>query len=192
MFHKWFLLLPLLLPATQVLAKEGDEPASVFAGGPWQSLAALIAFTMLFFLLRRFAWGPILKGLQDRENKIRNDLDKAEKTAAQAAKTLAEYQALIAGADQEARKIIDAGRRDAETVAAQMKEQAEKEMQALKQRVRQDIHSAKEQALAEIFSRVAIASTELAGSILKKEIDADSHKELVSSSLQQLQNRENN
>ncbi|MCC5830171.1 MAG: F0F1 ATP synthase subunit B [Phycisphaeraceae bacterium] len=185
------LLLTMLLPAAPLLAA-ADEDVSVFEGTPWQSLAALIAFTVLFFGLKKYAWGPILQGLQDREQKIKDDLAKAQRTFQDAQKLLDEHRALMATADQEARKIIDAGRRDAETAAAQIREQAEKEITAVKQRARQEINAAREQALAEIFSRVAVISSELAGSILKREINPDTHRELVERSLSQLESRNSN
>jgi F-type H+-transporting ATPase subunit b len=184
------LLIVTLLSAAPVLAASeahGSEGgASVFAGTVMQSVAALIVFAILFAVLAKFAWGPILKGLQDRENKIREDLEKAEAGAKQAAATLAEYEKRLADAQEEARKLIEKGRADAERLAAQLKEQAGNEVNAQRQRAATDIEAARKQAVADLYNQAATLSTQIAGKILKREIRPEDQQALVQQSLQEL------
>ena len=81
------ILPPLLLLtlASPAFAAGGSNP---FAGTIYQAIAAAIVFLALFFVLKTKAWGPILKGLQDRETKISNDLAEAERSAKMAQDTL--------------------------------------------------------------------------------------------------------
>lgn len=181
-----FLTLLAAAPALAADPAHGGEGASVFAGTIMQSVAALIVFAILFAVLAKFAWGPILKGLQDRENKIREDLEKAEMSAKQAATTLAEYEKRLAEAQEEARKMIERSRADAERLAAQMREQAGNEVNALRQRATTDIEAARRQAVSDLYSHAATLSTQIAGKILQREIRPEDQQALVQQSLSEL------
>jgi F-type H+-transporting ATPase subunit b len=177
-----------LLISSVVLAAEGEDP-SVLAGTIIQSLTALIVFAILLAVLVKFAWGPILKGLQDRESKIRQDLEAAERGARQAAATLAEYEKQLTAARDESRRIIEQGRADAQKIAAQLRDQTEQEGQVLRQRAQQDIRTAKEQALAEIYAQTASLATQVAGRILQREIRPEDQHQLVQRSIEELVKR---
>jgi F-type H+-transporting ATPase subunit b len=164
-------------------ADHGDSTASVFAGTLIQSLAAAIVFLALLAILYKMAWAPILKGLQDREGKIKDDLESAERSARQASETLKEYQQQLAQAQVEARRVIDQARQDAERAAAQIKEQAQADLTAIRQRAEADIRSAKEKAVAELTAHVATLATQVAGRILQREVSADDHRRLIDDSL---------
>jgi len=200
---------PLLFAATAIAAPEtgddhaGDTPAHMehaegdahasptpFAGTIAQSIAAIIAFLVLLAILHKLAWKPILTGLQDREQKIREDLEQAERANQEAKQTLAEYEKKLAEAQEEARHIVDQSRQDAEKVAAQRKEEMQTELTNLRQRAEQDITAAKQQALSEIYTTVATLSTDVAQRILQREINTDDQQRLVQESLDEL-NRSN-
>ncbi len=183
-----------LVSASMAMAKEagGEGEANVMAGTIAQSIAAVIVFLALFAILYKFAWGPILKGLQDRENKIKGDLESAEQAAAEAKRTLASYNEKLATAQAEARQVVDEARRDAEKVAAGLKQQTESEIQSMRDRARSDIQSAKEEALSDLYARAAELSTQIAGRILKREISLEDQRRLVEDALAELSNAENN
>jgi len=163
----------------------GDGP-NPFAGTIYQSIAAAVVFLALLFILKSKAWGPILKGLQDRENKIKGDLEHAEQSAKAATAKLAEYEAKLAAAQAEALKIIDQGRLDAQRVAAQVRDQAQAEITAAKTRAESDIRAAKEQALSEIYTTTATLATDVAGKILRRQINPQDQQQLVQESLAEL------
>jgi F-type H+-transporting ATPase subunit b len=173
------------LASPAALAAE-EAPVTPFAGSLYQSAAAVIVFILLFAVLKKFAWGPILKGLQERENKIKGDLERAEEAAQQAANTLKEYQASLAQAHAEAQKVIDKGRNDAERVGAELKEQTQAEITRMKQRAEQDIRAAKEQALAELYTQTAVLATTVAGKILRREVNPQDQQRLVEESIREL------
>ncbi len=70
----------------------------------------------MLFVLGKFAWGPILSGLQARENFIRESLETAKRDRDEAEARLREYEERLATARAEATAIVDEGRRDAEVV----------------------------------------------------------------------------
>jgi F-type H+-transporting ATPase subunit b len=172
-----------LMPAVALAA---DDENNLFAGTLLQSLAAIIAFVILLVVLRKFAWGPILSGLQDREAKIKGDLEEAEKAANEANATLTEYKAKLADAQEQARAMIDQSRGDAQRVAAEIKDDTQNEINQMKERAQQDIGAAKEQALGEIYQQTAALATDVAGRILQRQINETDQQRLVDESLGQL------
>ena len=182
-------LIPALIIAampTIALAAPAEGGANPFAGKIFQAITAAVVFLILFYLLKTKAWGPILSGLQDREAKIKADLEAAEKASRDAKQTLEDYRKQVANAQAEARQIIDKGKSDAEKVAAQLRSEVESEVATMRQRAAADIDAAKTQALNEIYAKVADLSTEIAGRILRREINANDQQQIVRESLNEL------
>jgi F-type H+-transporting ATPase subunit b len=163
-----------------------EDAVTPFAGTIFQSAAAVIVFLILLGILKWKAWGPILKGLQDRENKIKHDLAEAERAARQATATLAEYHTKLAAAQAEARSIIEKSKLDAERVAAQVQEETRQELAQQKTRALAEIQYAKEQAVSDLYAQAAEIGTHVASRILKREIRPQDQQQLVQESLQQL------
>lgn len=173
-----------VVTASPVFAAGGDS--NPFVGTIYQSIAAVVVFLSLYLVLKTKAWGPILKGLQDREEKISTDLANAERSAKMAQDTLQEYQTKLNEAQDEARRVIEQARTDAQRVAAQLKDQTKNEIDAMRERAERDIAAAKEQAVADLHDMTAELSTAIAGRILQREINAEDQKALVDQSLQEL------
>jgi F-type H+-transporting ATPase subunit b len=174
------------LPTASAFA-ESAGGSSPFAGTIYQTVAAVIVFLVVVFVLQKHAWAPILKGLQDRENKIRDDLHRAEQAAKQADATLKEYQAKLHEARAEAQRIIDTARLEAERAASRIAADATAEIDAQKKRATAEIQYAKETALREIFGQAASLATDVASKILKREIQPADNDRLVRDSLAVLQ-----
>lgn len=187
-----FLIVTFAINAAAFAADPGEESPSVFTGTIAQSVAAAIVFLTLVTVLYKKAWGPILTGLQDRENKIKNDLEHAEKQAAEAAQTLTAYRTQLQEAQAEAAGLIDQARKDAEQVASKLRSESETEIKSLKDRATRDIAAAKEQAVKDIYAQTAQLSTTIAGRILKREINPDDQQQLVQESLNELGNVSSN
>ena len=166
-------------------AQHGESP-SVFAGTFAQSIAATIVFLLLLFILWKSAWGRILQGLQDREDRIRRDLTDAQNAAHEADATLKQYQGKLLEAQGEAQQIIDRSRQDAERIAQQIKDDAQQQITQMRQRATADIRAAKELAVNEVYSDIAELSTTVAGRILHREISASDQQQLITESLEQL------
>lgn len=165
------------------LAAPGGGGANVFAGTFAQSLAAVIVFLGLLAILYKFAWGPILSGLQDRENRIKSDLENAERASREAAATLDQYKRQLAEAQVEAGRVIAAARTDAEKIAAQIREATQNEIHAMKQRATLEIKAAQEEAIAQVYHQAATLSTQVASQILRRQINPQDQQALVEQSL---------
>ena len=174
-----------LIMSSAALAAEGANE-SLFAGTIAQSVAAIVVFILLMAILRKYAWKPILNGLQDREKKIADDLSKAESAAMQAQDTLKEYKTHLEQAQVEANKIIEQGKADANRIAAGLKEKTQAEVDQLRQRAQADILAAKEQALAQIYTQAATLVTGAAARVLQREISSQDHEKIINQSLEAL------
>ncbi len=175
----------LALAAAPAMAADGA--ANPFAGTLYQSAAAIIVFLLLLLVLKKLAWGPILKGLQERENRIKADLEQAQRSAQQAMAQLAEYEAQLARAKSEAVAIIDKGRQDAQGIAQRIQDETQEGITAARKRAEAEIQYAKEQALADVYTQVARLSTQVAGRIVKREINAEDQRDLVREAVDKLQ-----
>ncbi len=178
-----------LLAASQSMAAE--KGANPFAGTIYQAIAAAIVFIVVLVVLKKYAWGHILQGLQDREDRIRRDLTDAQNAANEADSTLKQYQGKLLEAQSEAQKIIDRSRQDAERIGQQIKDDAQQQITQMRQRATRDIRAAKELALNEVYGDIAELSTAVAGRILQREISATDQQQLIAESLDQLARKRN-
>ena len=179
-----------LAAAAPLFAAEGGGAHPELLALPQTALPAMIAaivmFGALFFLLKKMAWGQILNGLNDRENKIRSEIEAAESARSQANAALSEYQKELAKARADANAMIQQARAEAQRVAGDLRARNEAELAAMKNKATQEIDAAKRAALSEIYAEAAGLSTQIAGKILQREIRPDDHARLVNESLKQL------
>ena len=107
-------------------ASEGGE-SNLFAGDVGNVVWTVVIFGLVVLVLGKFAWGPLLDGLQQREQFIRDSLDKAKHDREQAEDRLKEYTEQLQSARAEASQIVDEGRRDAEVVKSRIEAEAQAE-----------------------------------------------------------------
>ena len=181
----------LLLPAVARAAGEGGEN-NLFAGDIGNAVWTLAIFLAVVFVLGKFAWGPLLEGLQQREQFIRDSLEQAKAENEKARGLAEEYEHRIAEAKSEATAIVDEGRRDAEAVKAQVEEQAREEADRLIERAKREIQIAQQTAVKEIYVTSAQLATDLASRIIRREISAEDHERLIAESIDGLENVESN
>ena len=191
--YAWWTGLTLAMPVQVFAAKEAHEGAEGHAinGDPMHLVTLEMVWAAVLFLL--FAgvlgvvvWPKILAALKAREQKLEGDLVGAEKARAEADEALATYKAQIAEAQKEAQKVVEEARKSAEQAAAKIKADTEAEIARMKERAQAEIASAKDQALGEVYAQTAELSTQIAGRILKREINAADQQQLVSESLAEL------
>jgi len=110
----------------------------------------VITFVLLLMILKKFAWGPILKGLEDRENRIKSAVDKAEQDQKEAGKHLEEQKRLIGEAKLESSRLINDSKETTELTRKVIIEQARSEADRLIERAKQEIDLSKEAAIADV------------------------------------------
>ncbi|MDB5323566.1 MAG: synthase subunit [Phycisphaerales bacterium] len=158
----------------------------------WSAFWVIAIFLIVLMLLYPTAWKNVLAGLKAREQRIRTDIAEAESARSKAEATLREYTAQIAAAEQRVRDMITAATADGERMATQIRTRGEQEAQEIKERTTHEIEQAKKQAIAEIYDQAAILATSVAEKILRRNLNPDDQRDLVSRSLDQVQNIKDN
>src|SRR5437867_4155104 len=150
---------------------------------PYWILVSLVQFLILYWLLRRFLWGPVTKTLETRAQKIREGLELAEQAKADRERLKQDVEELLAKARQEASAISDRMTAAAEAAAAETRRQARSEADRIREKGRTDSQALHDQALAQLRSEVASMVVLAASRLLGREISADQHRALIEQSL---------
>ncbi|MFN3840826.1 MAG: F0F1 ATP synthase subunit B [Cyclobacteriaceae bacterium] len=149
----------------------------------WQA----IVFILLFILLSRLAWKPILNSLKEREMSIQNALDTADKARAEMSQLKSDNEKLLKEAREERDKIL----KEAREASNRMKEEAQLEAKRSADKIiddaRQAIQIEKQAALKEVKIQVALFSLQVAEKLMKKNLaDDKAQKELVEAYIKDL------
>lgn len=142
----------------------------------WQ----VIIFGLLFFLLRKFAWGPISASLNERENSIQGALDLAEKTRGEMAKLKSENEQILAQARIERDTILRGAKEAADRVIAEARDKAVAEGQRMLEQARDAMQNERQALVASMKKDVVNLSIEVAEKVLRRELaDKASQEKLV-------------
>jgi F-type H+-transporting ATPase subunit b len=173
-----FALLLLAVP-TPVLAADGAGGGGLFSVDPGLSLWTIVVFLLVLFVLKRFAWTPILGALDAREKGIRDAIDEAQKLQADAESLIAGHRQQLNEARREAQEIVAEGRSAAERVGREIQDKARQEAERLLDRARQEIAREQEAALAKIREESVDLALSVAARVLRERLDADADRALV-------------
>ncbi len=171
----------LLTIATPAFASEGAEPAKADLLTPAGGLMVwtLVIFGALFFVLKKFAFGPILEGVTAREQALQQAMDDAKADRDAAAKLLADHQAKIAAARDEAQKLIADGRATAEAMRAELLEQTKAQQAEMLERARREIETEKTKAIADLRREAVDLALAGAGKLIEQKLDDAGNRKLV-------------
>ena len=142
-------------------------------------IAQILNFLVLLAILAKFAYKPLLKAMDDRRNRIINDLDSAEQTRLDAEALKEQYAEQLAGARQEATEIVNKANQIAQNLHDELVEQARVEQEALMANAKERIEQDKQQALLDIRSEVIKLSTLIAGKIVNQKLNSEKDQKLV-------------
>jgi F-type H+-transporting ATPase subunit b len=135
---------------------------------------SLVTFLLFVFVLGKFAWGPMIKGLDSREAGIQKAISDAEESRRKSQAMLAEYDQKLKAAEQTVQAMVAEARRDAERTSQDLLANAQREVEAVKERAKDDIRQAKDTALAEVFtqmnSQVVLATEHVLGRACRRMI----------------------
>lgn len=150
---------------------------------PYWVLVSIVQFGLLFFLLQKFLWGPLVKTLASRAAKIREGLELAANAQRDREELKREIERMLADARREAASLAERSAQAAETAAAQIRAEARAEAERIRQRGRADAEQLHDQALAQLRGEVAGMVIAAASRILGAEIDPAKHRALIERSL---------
>lgn len=150
------------------------------------SLFVLVVFIILVALVGKFAFGPVSKMMQERSNKITNDLDSTAQSREDAAKLAAQRATELKSSKSEAVEIVNTAKQNGEKQREGMVTLAQEEVQTLKQNAKKDIEQSRLDALNSARDDVAQLSIEIASKLIKKELSVTDQKSLINSYIEGL------
>jgi len=168
-----------------------NVPSVLAAGGitsinPGLTLWTGITFVILLLVLRRFAWGPIVGTLNERERTIREAIESAKRERAQAEKLLAEQKEGLAKAQREAAEIARKNQQEVEALRLELTARARKEAEELLADARRQISEEVVRARTELKAEVVDLAIDAAGRLVKASLDDRAQRTLVEEYLAQL------
>ncbi len=184
----------IVLAMTPVAALAADETVGALPTvkqGAITGATALVVFVIVAALLGAFVWPKIAGALDERANKIREEIESAEMARKQAKDALEQYQKSLADARAEAQKMLEDTKAQQARLAADLKAKADTELGAMRERAMRDIEAAKRAAVGEIYNDASNLATMIAGKILRRQISDNDQQQLVEESLAQLQAMKN-
>ncbi len=137
----------------------------------------VVAFVVVLFLLKKFAWKPILKSLNDREANIANSIAAAEKVRAEMANMKSENEALLAKAREERAQLLKEARETKDRIINDAKEQAKAEANKVIAEAQAAINVQKMAALIDVKNQVGKMVIEVSEKILKRELGSKEAQE---------------
>lgn len=146
----------------------------------WTStVVTLLAFIILYWLLSRYAIGPLMSVMEKRRELVLSQLNEASTTREEAAAYVEQQKEALQQARKEAYDIIEQSRQTSGKQADQLIAQAKEESVRLKDEALRDIESEKNKAMAALRGEVGRVSVQIASKLIEKEIDEKSNEGLV-------------
>ena len=146
----------------------------------------IITFVIVAAILRGTAWKPLVKALQDREEKIRSSLEQAERAHQEARRILEENRRQLAAAEEQSARIIKEGRDLGERLKNELLEKAQAAARQTVEQAKGEIQREKETALTQLRGEVSDLAIAAAGKILDANLDTAQQRRLVDAAIKEL------
>jgi len=185
--------LPILLVATvlPVAAEEGEHAAKGASALITPEIGlmfwTLVTFLILLVLLGKFAWKPIMDAMNAREAGIKGDLERARGDREDAERLLGEHRSLIDQARRERADAVEAGRKDAERLKAEILDEARKQRDQLAQQAQAQIEAGLRQARGDLKGEAADLAINVALKLIGSTVDEATQRRLVEDYLADLE-----
>jgi F-type H+-transporting ATPase subunit b len=145
-----------------------------------------IAFVIVFVILAKYAFPGAAVALRERTQKIRGDIEFAEKDREEAAELLADYRRQLAASREEANRILEDARRTGEQLRQQLHERAEQEASRMIDGARREIQGERERTVAEVRREVGSLVVDLSSRVIGESLDRERQLELVDRYIEEL------
>jgi len=146
----------------------------------------LVTFGILFLLLKKYAFGPLLGVMEKRQKQVEEQIKGAEANRIAAEKLLQEQQEELKKTRLEANEIIENSRKLSAKQAAEILEASKQEAKRLKEQALQDIVLEKEKAINELREQVSSLSVLIAAKMIEKELDVKTQSKLIDNIMKQV------
>ena len=151
--------------------------------------AQIINFLILLFILGKFAYKPLMKVLDERRERVANDLETAEKTRVEAEALKAQYSKQLADAREEANAILDKANKAGQKVHDDYMAQAQAEKDQMMTAAKQTIADEKDQALTDVLAQVITLATEIASKVVDQKLNSAADQEMVAKTADSVLNK---
>lgn len=138
-----------------------------------------ISFALLFVLLAKFAYPPIRRAMQERTERIRASIDDAERVKSEAEQMRAQLEAQLADARNEAARIIEEARQQADALKREREAQLAAELEEQRRRAAAEIEASRQQALADLQRQIADLAIAAAEAVVGRNLDRETNEALV-------------
>ena len=170
-----------------LLVQEGEfTPFSINTGLIFWTI---VVFGILLALLWRLGWPAILQVVEERERRIQQQLEEAERARTEAAALLDEHKRLLAGAKAEAQELLAKAKAVADKERATLLARAREEYEELVARARKDIEEEREKAILALRREAVDLSIAAASKLLEAQLDNEANRRLVTEYLATLEER---
>lgn len=168
-----------VLLAVLAVAQEGEGPASPFEVNFGLVFWTWVVFIGLFFVLKRFAWPTILRATEERERRIRTQLEEAEKRTAEAKALLEEHRRLMAQAKDQAHALLSEAKALAERERETLLAKARQEQDQMLERAKREIEVERERAITQLRREAVDLSLAAASKLIQARLDSDADRRIV-------------
>lgn len=145
-----------------------------------------ISFLVLMLLVGKFAWKPVAKMMEERRNKITNDLDSAAEARKDANELAAKREQELQNTRAEVTQIVNEARQNGEEQREAIMSKAQSEAKNLKESAQRDAQQARIDALNSARAQVAQLSVDIASKLIGRELSAADHEDLINSYIKDL------
>ena len=184
---KKLLTVALLVLAAAPLYAAEEAPLSPFAGNVGNAVWTLAIFVIVVVVLGKFAWGPVLSLLQQREQFIHKSLSDAKRDRDEAEARLRDYAAKLQSAQAEAVAIIEDARKDAERLREELRTKARSEADSMLKNAERQIELQTSRALQQIRQEAVDLSVSIASKLLQRNITKEDNEKLIADALKQIE-----
>jgi F-type H+-transporting ATPase subunit b len=139
----------------------------------------LLFFSLILWILAKFAWKPILNSLKNREKTIDEALQSAELAKQEMIKLKSDNEKILSEARQERDKLMKEARNVKEKIILDAQEQAQQEAHKIIESAKQSIENEKKSAINEIKTQIALLSVSIAEKVIREKLDSGKQTELI-------------
>jgi len=153
---------------------------------PGLMIWTIVCFAIAFYVLKRYAFGPIQKTIDERRERIRQSLAEADHAREEARRLLEEHRQLLAQAREEAEEIRAEVRQDAETMRERIREEVDADRQRRLEETKRQIEAETARSLAQIREEVAELTLIAVGKVTGKVLDSADQRRLIDEAISSL------
>jgi F-type H+-transporting ATPase subunit b len=168
------------------LAQEENGGSGLIEVVPGLMIWTLICFAITFFVLRKYAFGPIQRTIDERRQRIQKAVEEADRARDEARQLLEQHRALIGRAKSEAGEILAEARKVGDAQIERVKQEAEAERQRRLEETKRQIEAETKRSLDLIRSEVAELTLEATARVTGKVLDSEDQRRLIDEAIAEL------